>query len=83
MGAVAPLHLPLIDQAHIGFVNECSGLQGMPCPLALHVARRHPAQVVVDEWHEVFERLRAPVAPGDQQLRNGRSTVRVVRHLVS
>ena len=64
------LHLFLIDEPDVRFVDQGCWLQRMTGCLPPHVARCHPSKVRVDDRHQVVERLAAAVAPGDQELRD-------------
>jgi hypothetical protein len=74
---VAPLRLSLVNEPHVGFVNERRWLQRMTGWFSLHVAGRQTAQVPVNERQQVLEGIPIPVAPGDEPLRD-RCAVRVV-----
>jgi len=67
---VAPLDMPLIDQPYVCLVEERGRLQRMARRLTDHVARRHPAQVIVDERDQTMESVLPTIAPRHEQLRN-------------
>ena len=51
---VLPVRIVLTYQAQVGFVNERSGLQGLPCGLACHPPRSKLAQFVIDQRQQLF-----------------------------
>lgn len=46
---VTPVNLTLIEQTHVGLVNERRGLKGVPGALPSQVAGREPAKLPVDQ----------------------------------
>jgi hypothetical protein len=81
VGAVAPFHLPLIDQPDVRLVNECRRLEGVTGRFAKHIRRGHAAKVVIYQRHEVFQGLTASVAPLDQQFSDRGLSRLVIRHV--
>jgi len=70
VGAIAPLHSALIDEAHIGFVHQRCRLKRVPRRLVPHVSGSETAKVVVDQRHELLKGLTLAVAPRNQELCN-------------
>ena len=61
LGAVRPVHLPLVDQPEIRLVDERGGLQGVAGALTGQKRARQSPQLVVDErQHLVAGVLVAP-----------------------
>ena len=73
MGPVLPVDVALADQLEIGLTDEGGGLQRADAPFARHVTGRDQVQLLVDERHQAFERVRAPAAPLLQQPRDVRA----------
>src|SRR5262249_36511670 len=67
VGAVLPVHAPVVDQAHVRLVDQRSGLQAVAGPLAFHVAVREAAKLVVHDRGQPGERALVAVAPGTQE----------------
>ena len=63
MGAVLPVHALVIDQPHVGFVDQRRGLQAVAGALALHVVARQAVELVVHDRCQLGERALVPVAP--------------------
>ena len=67
MGAVLPLHALVVDQPHVGFVDQRRRLQAVAGALALHVVVRQAVELVVDDRRQPGERALVPVAPRAEQ----------------
>ena len=67
MGAVLPLHALVVDQPHVGFVDQRRGLQAVAGALALHVVVRQTVEFVVHDRRQPGERALVPVAPRAEQ----------------
>jgi len=48
----------LVDEAHVGFVDELGRLEGRQSRSALKTNRRDPAKLVVEEWKQDVARAR-------------------------
>ncbi len=70
MRAVLPLHVLPVHQPQVGLVDERRRLQDVARPLAGHLARRQPVQLVLDHGRQGLERSRIAATPGDQELGN-------------
>ncbi len=70
VGAVVPVHLPLIDQLEVRLVDQRSRLQGVLGPNGRQRAARDPAQLSVNERHEPIARGCIAVTPVDQESRD-------------
>ena len=68
--AVLPLDAPLADQLEVRLVDERRALQRVADRFSRQVPSRNRAQLLVDERHQLIERLLAAVLPGDQQPRD-------------
>src|ERR1700730_15126422 len=67
MGAILPLHARVIHQPHVGLVDQGRRLQTMAGTLAPPVAARQPAELVIHDRGQPFERTRVSVAPTAEQ----------------
>jgi hypothetical protein len=63
MSAVMKVFLFLFDQAQVRLMDQCGGLQRMSGVLLAHMTPRHLPQFVVDERHQLVERLTVTVIP--------------------
>ena len=63
MSPVLPLHAFVVDQPHVGFIDQRRRLQAVAGALALHVVVRQTAELVVDDRRQQGERTLIPVAP--------------------
>ena len=63
MGAILPLHALVIDQPHVGFVDQRRRLQAVAGALAPHVVVRQATEFVVDDRRQEGERTLISVAP--------------------
>src|SRR5215472_15611045 len=68
MGAILPPHALVVDQSHVGFIEQRGRLQAGAGALAPHVAPRQPVELVIDDGRQPFERALLSVAPGLEQL---------------
>ena len=70
MSPVLPLWRILTRQPHIRFMDESRTLQGVVAALPLKIVTREPSQFAIDQGHEALQRLRIPLPPANQKLRN-------------
>ncbi len=68
MSPVLPIDLGLVDEPHIGFVDQRGRLQGMARPFPAQMMIGQPAQLSIDERQQVIERAAIPFAPVKQSL---------------
>lgn len=67
MGPVLPLHPVVVHEAHVGFVDQSSGLEAVSLALTSHVAVRKTSELGIDDWRELLERASIAVTPGTEQ----------------
>src|SRR6266496_2972510 len=68
VGAVSPVRrMILAHQLEVGFIDQRGGLQCMFRTLALHVAVRAPAQILINKRRQLVERSLIPLTPGIKQ----------------
>ena len=67
MCAILPVHALVIDQAHVGFIDQGRGLETVAGALAFHVAPRQAVQFVINDGGQPLERALISVAPGAQE----------------
>ena len=60
MRAVLPVHALVIDQPHVGFVDERRCLKAVAGALAFHVAARQAAELLVHNRRQLGERALVP-----------------------
>jgi hypothetical protein len=63
---VLPLNTADVDQPEVHLVDQRRGLQHVALPFARHVTLRDPAQLPVDERHELLDCGGIAAAPVDQ-----------------
>jgi hypothetical protein len=68
-GAIAPLDVLLVHQAHEGLVDQRSALQGVVAALAAQVGGSQPAKLPINERHQLFEGGLIALARVGQELR--------------
>ena len=68
MDAALPGGLALVDEAHVGFMDEGSGLQGVVATFAAEVALGQTAEFLVDERRELIERRLVALLPVNEEL---------------
>ena len=68
MSAVLPLHVLLIYQPQVGFIDQRRGLQSVAGAFAAHVTAGELSQLGVDQRQQLIERRLVAVAPIHQQL---------------
>ena len=66
--AVLPFDAPLVDEAHIGFVDERRGLQSVAVLLAPHRGDGAPMQLGVDDGQQLIAGGGIAASPGEQEL---------------
>src|SRR5262249_4637208 len=60
-----PPHLGFVLQFQVNFVDQRGRLQSVASPFVRHLAMCHPPQLLVNNWHQLVERLaitRSPLA---------------------
>lgn len=68
VGAAGEIGVALVDELHVGFMDEGGGLEGMVAGLAGHLAAGDEAHFVVDEGEEAVEGSGIAKAPGVEEL---------------
>jgi hypothetical protein len=63
VGAIFEAHAIAIDQAHIRFIDQRSGLERDVGPLAPHIVPRQPPQFSVDDGSQFLQREFVPITP--------------------
>lgn len=66
LGPVLPARILLIDETQIGFIDERGGLQCVSDALFPQVVPGQPAQLAVNERHQLIKRLLVASTPSDQ-----------------
>jgi hypothetical protein len=61
---ILPAHPLHVDEAKVGLVHQCRGLQRVAHALASHEAACNTAKLVMDERHERLEGCLVSSAPG-------------------
>src|SRR5580700_11041506 len=67
MSAILPLHALVVDEAHVGFIDQGGGLQTVTRALAPHVASGEAPEFVIDDGGQPVERGSISIAPGSEQ----------------
>src|SRR5579875_1747369 len=67
VNTVLPIHLPCIDQAQEGFMDQFRRLKRMPSALGGNVALGDSMHLVVNKRQEFVKRVLVPVAPCPEQ----------------
>jgi len=65
VGAILPMHVLLIHQLQIGFMDQRGRLQRMSGPLAPQVARRLLSQLLINQREQCVEGFLVAFAPAD------------------
>jgi hypothetical protein len=60
--SVTPLDVPLVDEAHVGFVDESRWLERLSGDFTSHLSRGYAPKVVVDDRDQLIERLTSTLA---------------------
>ena len=60
---IGPLHVLLIHETNVSFIDERGGLKGVALSFPAHVAARESVQFVVDQRIQLVERGLVAVAP--------------------
>src|SRR5215472_2911064 len=68
MRTVLPLHLFVVHQSRIRFVDQGGGLQAVAWPLAAHVMASQAPELVVNDRRQAVECARIPRTPGAEQI---------------
>src|ERR1022692_449658 len=68
MGAILPLHVLVIHQPHIGFVDQSGGLQAMTGAFSFHVSSREAMEFAINDGRKAVERGSVSITPGSKQL---------------
>lgn len=61
MSSILPVDVTLTEEAHVGFVDDDSGLHPIVTPFTGEMPRRQCVQLVVDQWHQPIEGVLAAV----------------------
>jgi hypothetical protein len=64
--AVLPIHLLAVHEADVGFIDQSRGLQRVIRFLSGHIPARQPAQMLIDDRHELIQRSGVTLPPGKQ-----------------
>jgi len=67
MSPVLPLHAFVVDQPHVGFVDQRCRLQTVTGPLALQIVVRQAVELVVHNRGQPSERVLVAVGPRTEQ----------------
>jgi hypothetical protein len=67
MSPVLPLHALVVDQPHVGFIDQRRRLQAVAGLLALQVVVRQTVELVVHNRGQSSERALVAVGPGTEQ----------------
>src|SRR5579863_10193243 len=67
MGAILPLHVLIIHQAHVGLIDQSRGLEAVAGALAFHVAACQAVKLVINDGGQPMEGALVSVAPGAEQ----------------
>jgi hypothetical protein len=70
VSAILPLGKILMNQSHVGFVNQSSALQGMLLALVPQIVLSDTSEFVVNKGDERIESLTISVSPSAQQNRD-------------
>ena len=68
--AILPLHVSLVHQPNVSLVNQRRRLQRVTRLFASQVARSLSTEFVVDDRHQLVERLFVAALVADKQLRD-------------
>src|SRR5664279_87951 len=68
MGAILPLHVLVIHQPHVGFVDQSGGLQTMTEALTSHVASREAMEFVINDRRQAVESDSISITPSPEKL---------------
>jgi hypothetical protein len=63
-----PGNVPLIDQPQVSLMNQGRTLQGVICPLGAQLPVGKPAELAINERHQLAERTLVAGGPVDEQL---------------
>ena len=67
MGAILPLHAPIIHQAQVGLIHQSRRLQAVAGALAFHIAACQTVELVKNDGGQLLERSLVSVAPGTEK----------------
>src|SRR5262245_51451843 len=70
MCAVLPVHLTLINDPEVGFVDQCSRVKSMIRTLMGKMVVGDPAQLSIDDGHQLLQSDRVAAAPRYKEIRN-------------
>ena len=70
MGAILKILFLSVGEFQIRFMNQGGRLQSVSRRLAVHITLRHPAQLVINERHQLLESVLVALAPIHEQARN-------------
>jgi len=66
--AIFPMHMFLIDEANVSFINQGRGLERVPLSLSVHISAGHLMKFVIDQRVQLVERSLVPLAPLGEQM---------------
>src|SRR5262245_62451497 len=66
--AALPVHILLLHQFHIGFINKRSWLECVVITFSAKIDVGQLVELVIDQGHQIVERFPIAAAPSDQQL---------------
>ena len=67
---IRPVHILLINQTDVGFIDQGSGLKCVVFPLPAHVTARQAVEFVVDQRVQLVQSGLLPLAPLSEQFSN-------------
>jgi hypothetical protein len=67
MSTVLPVHALVINETHVGFVDQCCRLQAVAGAFTSHVVTRQSSELVVHDRHQPGERVLVSAAPRTEQ----------------
>src|ERR1051326_3812715 len=68
MRAILPLHMLIVHQPHVGFVDESGCLQAVAGTFTSHVAVRQTVKFRIHDRDQSFERVLVSLAPSQKEL---------------
>src|SRR5262245_45591160 len=68
MGAILPLHALVVNQTHVGFIHQGSGLERVAWALALHVVVSQSAEFFINDRCQAVESASVSTTPGAEKL---------------
>jgi hypothetical protein len=71
---ILPVHRALAEQPHVGLAHDGGRLQTVMAPFAGELTRRDDAKLVVDERHQLMQRIAVARLPLVEEARDGGRT---------